>query len=200
MPAKLTEDQRRLAADPAYLGFARGLAIRAARTSPWNADDLESAANWALCIAAMSFDPSRGVPFRAHAAIRIRGALADVARARARRHHVSLSELPAILFEPADPLSGIGYEPDDPEAIGEAVPTVQTLASRLPERHARALIVRYGGDEQLSLTQAASVLGLTRSRVARILAECRLILTLGPERAKALMIRPPRRKGKSGAA
>lgn len=65
-----------------HMAFARMLARQASRSLPDGVEesDLEAAAMVALYEAAQRFDPARGVPFRAFAKHRIRGAILDRVR------------------------------------------------------------------------------------------------------------------------
>ena len=76
---ELTAEQRRLVerAAPSVAALARVLSYRMPHVS---VDDLRSAGYEGLVHAATRFDPSEGVPFRAFAHYRVRGAMIDAAR------------------------------------------------------------------------------------------------------------------------
>jgi DNA-directed RNA polymerase specialized sigma24 family protein len=57
---RLTDGQRAVASDPANVALARRFAAGYARRSPWLADEIDSAALYALCRAAVTHDPARG--------------------------------------------------------------------------------------------------------------------------------------------
>ena len=131
-------------------------------------EDLESAGVIGLIDAVDRFEPDRGVPFEAYAALRIRGAVLDELRAAtggrraAVARHVSLDQL---LTEGDHKLPTV-----DDRAVVRAA---EDLASRvesamryLPERQ-RELLARYYG-QSLTLREAGVRMGISEARASQL--------------------------------
>lgn len=189
----------------------------AARVPPGvDIDNLESAGLLGLVEAAQRFDVSRGVDFKAFAALRVRGAIIDEARrnsplpqellqnvklvSKAQEQLAppvtveALSELTGLtndqvldalmaipltqvksLDPGADELTRISLDPSvtDMERDEERSTLADAIAS-LPERE--RLIVTMYYKEDLRLKEIGEVLGLSESRVSRLLTAAQLQL------------------------
>jgi len=77
---RLTEAQRALAGHPAHVRFARRYARYYASLYPLLADEIQSAALFALVEVARRYDPTRGKKFTSLLVTRIRGAVLDAIR------------------------------------------------------------------------------------------------------------------------
>jgi len=133
-------------------------------------DDLESAGLVGLIDAVDRFQPDRGVPFEAYAALRIRGAILDeLRRADERgRHHADLS--PSVSL---DRLLARGYAPFvAPDEIDgrydeeDLLMRVEAALGCLPPRQ-RELLARYYGDE-LTLREAGVRMGISEARACQL--------------------------------
>jgi hypothetical protein len=76
----LTEDQKALAGTPDHIAYARKIAIGYIRRFPWHAEDIESAALWGLCVAAATYDPTGGYPYKIHVRRRVKDEIIEVFR------------------------------------------------------------------------------------------------------------------------
>lgn len=101
----MTAERDRLVEE--FLSLAEAIARAVMRTLPpsFEYDDLYQAGCVGLIAAAEAFDESRGVPFRAFAQIRIRGAIVDSIR---RRHYRNATHLP--ITERVVEMPGAGVE------------------------------------------------------------------------------------------
>ena len=169
---RLTEDQRSLAA--AYVPFAMRLA------APWQqrfrplADDLGGSALLALCEAAATFDPARGVKFPTFAALRINGELRDELRRQAPKgFRTRPDDAPQIgplnyhhaarLLDNAPPV----------ELVAERLDQAETILARLPALDRRAVVLLFV--EGVSRAVAARILRVSRGRIEAALRQARAV-------------------------
>ncbi len=155
-----TTEKRRNALATEHLDWARGIARHVATLLPtwFTADDLTGPVEIALVRLAASYDPARGIPFRAYASRRIYGACFDSVRRKEYRErgHRSTEGLQAISTLPS------------PEAQASAGERVQVWASvqRLPSRHAMVILAVYAGG--MTLEQLATKVDVGSSRLSQI--------------------------------
>lgn len=133
-------------------------------------EDLESAALVGLIDAVDRFQPDRGVPFEAYAALRIRGAILDELRrvdqrgrtADAPAQSLSLDKLLAAgrALIPAPDELNERHEDDDLRM------RVETALRALPPRQ-RELLSRYYGDA-LTLREAGKRMGISEARACQL--------------------------------
>jgi RNA polymerase sigma factor for flagellar operon FliA len=137
-------------------------------------DDVASAAMIGLIGAVDRFDPSRGVPFEAYAALRIRGAVVDEIRHVDERGRADRRPEGAELAVSLDVLLDTGkhqgpavddgfterYENEDLKT------RIQDALGRLPARQ-REVIARYYGDE-LTLREAGAKMGVSEARACQL--------------------------------
>jgi RNA polymerase sigma factor for flagellar operon FliA len=189
--------------DPAaHLELVRRIACSLIRHLPSHVDldELIALGNMGLVKASTRYDASRGVPFGAFAAPRIRGAMLDglrqadpltrEERARVKRYE---EESPVVLveFSAAGDQSTGELLPDEALAARELRMQVRDALASLSERE-RYVATRHFFDEQ-PLKAIGEELGVTESRVCQIVGELvtRLRGRLGvvaprkPGRAKA---------------
>jgi RNA polymerase sigma factor (sigma-70 family) len=111
---------------------------------------LLSAANYALCLAGLHYQPDAGRSFGTFAALIIRRSLN-----RLRRRWRPLAELPD------------GVEPSAPSNRPDLTDEVRRMLSRLPESDAELLRSRFGiGCESMTLTELGHRAGVTRQAAA----------------------------------
>ena len=154
------------------VGIAR--CMRIPSTSLADRDDAASAAMIGLIGAVDRFDPRRGVPFEAYAALRIRGAIVDELRrvderGRADRRPEG-AELAVSLDDLMDKGAHVGPVVDDgfsERYENEDLKTrVQDALGRLPARQ-REVIARYYGDE-LTLRETGAKMGVSEARACQL--------------------------------
>ena len=159
-----------------YSDLAVGIArcMRIPSTSLADRDDAASAAMIGLIGAVDRFDPRRGVPFEAYAALRIRGAIVDELRrvderGRADRRPEG-AELAVSLDDLMDRGAHVGPVVDDgfsERFEQEDLKTrVQDALGRLPARQ-REVIARYYGDE-LTLRETGAKMGVSEARACQL--------------------------------
>ncbi len=155
-----------------YMELAARIArnVRAPAGTVVGPDDLKSAGLVGLISAVDRFQPERGVPFEAYAALRIRGAIIDeLRRADERgRHHEDLS--PSVSL---DRLLARGYAPfvAPDELAGrydheDLLMRVEAALRCLPPRQ-REVLARYYGDE-LTLREAGVRMGISEARACQL--------------------------------
>jgi RNA polymerase sigma factor for flagellar operon FliA len=158
-------------ADLAF-GIARCMRIPSASLA--DRDDAASAAMIGLISAVDRFDPSRGVPFEAYAALRIRGAVVDEIRHVDERGRADRRPQSAELAVSLDVLLDTGkhqgpavddgfterYEQEDLKT------RIQDALGRLPARQ-REVIARYYGDE-LTLRETGAKMGVSEARACQL--------------------------------
>jgi len=154
------------------IGIARCMRIPSASLA--DRDDVSSAAMIGLISAVDRFDPSRGVPFEAYAALRIRGAVVDEIRHVDERGRADRRPQGAELAVSLDVLLDTGkhqgpvvddgfterYEQEDLKT------RIQDALGRLPARQ-REVIARYYGDE-LTLREAGAKMGVSEARACQL--------------------------------
>ena len=159
-----------------YSDLAVGIArcMRIPSTSLADRDDAASAAMIGLIGAVDRFDPRRGVPFEAYAALRIRGAVVDELRrvderGRADRRPEG-AELAVSLDDLMDKGAHVGPVVDDgfsERYEQEDLKTrVQDALGRLPARQ-REVIARYYGDA-LTLRETGAKMGVSEARACQL--------------------------------
>lgn len=131
-------------------------------------EDLESAGALGLIDAVDRFEPGRGVPFEAYAALRIRGAVIDELRSATGGRRAEMPtqlSLDALLTEGDHTLPTV----DDSGAVRAA----EDLASRvesalryLPDRQ-REVIARYYG-QSLTLRETGVRMGISEARASQL--------------------------------
>lgn len=137
-----------------------------------DAEDLESAGLIGLISAVDNFQPDRGVPFEAYAALRIRGAMLDELRAmdqRGRRNSdqeresaVSLDQL----LELGEHRLPISDDRGAEMAVDRFKERVERAVRYLPDRQ-REVLARYYGDS-LTLREAGARMGVSEARACQI--------------------------------
>jgi RNA polymerase sigma factor for flagellar operon FliA len=159
-----------------YSDLAIGIArcMRIPQTSLADRDDLSSAAMIGLIGAVDRFDPRRGVPFEAYAALRVRGAVVDElrrvderGRADRRTEDAAVAVSLDVLLEKGThqgPAVDDGFtERFDQEDLRTRV---QDALGRLPARQ-REVIKRYYGDE-LTLRETGAKMGVSEARACQL--------------------------------
>jgi len=159
-----------------YSDLAIGIArcMRLPQASLADRDDVASAAMIGLIGAVDRFDPHRGVPFEAYAALRIRGAVVDEirrvderGRADRRTEGTQLAMSLDVLME-----KGTHHGPVVDDGFSERFEQedlktrVQDALGRLPARQ-REVIARYYGDE-LTLREAGAKMGVSEARACQL--------------------------------
>ncbi len=131
-------------------------------------EDLESAGVVGLIDAVDRFEPGRGVPFEAYAALRVKGAVLDELRAPTGGRR---AEMPALIS--LDELLDEGDHTLPAFDNTGAVRAAEDLASRvesairyLPERQ-REVLGRYYG-QSLTLRQVGSLMGISEARASQL--------------------------------
>ncbi len=159
-----------------YTNLAIGIArcMRVPNASVADRDDIVSAAVLGLIEAVDRFEPRRGVPFEAYAALRIRGAVVDElrrlderGRADRRRNDATVAvSLDALLDrgwqQPPAPEDGLD-ERYDREDLNQRV---ESALGRLPARQ-REVLARYYGDA-LTLREAGARMGVSEARACQL--------------------------------
>lgn len=159
-----------------YADLAIGIArcMRVPSSSLADRDDMASAAMIGLIGAVDRFDPRRGVPFEAYAALRIRGAVVDELRRVDERGRVDRRAEGAELAVSLDVLLETGKHqgPAVDDGLTERYDQedlrtrVQDALGRLPARQ-REVIARYYGDE-LTLREAGAKMGVSEARACQL--------------------------------
>jgi RNA polymerase sigma factor (sigma-70 family) len=175
--APMTEAQQELATR--YLPLARALARPLKAAWPTETDEFDSAACLALVEAAQSYDPSRKVIFPTFARYRIWGALRDVQRDLITAGwRCDLEHAPVLtsLIEGIEEHGRVlNTEPDRPvEEELDSRDAVEHLLRKLPKQYAAACREIYVNNRTQS--QAASMIGCSKSRVSYLLKESRAML------------------------
>ncbi len=169
---KLTAEQQQLAV--AYSPFAQKLA------APWQrrfrplADDLAGSALLALCEAAATFDPARGVKFPTFAALRINGEIRDELRRQGpkgfRSHPDAAPQIGTLTYRHAAEL----LDPAPPvELVAERLDEAQAILDRLCALDRRAVVLLFV--EGVSRAVAARLLGVPRTRIWAALRQVRTV-------------------------
>jgi RNA polymerase sigma factor FliA len=181
-----------------YSDLAIGIArcMRIPETSLADRDDLSSAAMIGLIGAVDRFDPRRGVPFEAYAALRIRGAVVDELRRVDERGRADRRSEGAAVAVSLDVLleKGTHQGPAVDDGFTERFDQedlrtrVQDALGRLPARQ-REVIKRYYGDE-LTLRETGAKMGVSEARACQL--HGRAIQTLRRELHVRVTTAPPR--------
>jgi len=148
--------------------------MRVPQASLADRDDVASAAMIGLIGAVDRFDPRRGVPFEAYAALRIRGAVVDELRRVDERGRADRRLEGAELAVSLDVLmeKGTHHGPVVDDGFSERFEQedlktrVQDALGRLPARQ-REVIARYYGDE-LTLREAGAKMGVSEARACQL--------------------------------
>lgn len=159
-----------------YADLAIGIArcMRIPESSLADHDDVSSAAMIGLIGAVDRFDPRRGVPFEAYAALRIRGAVVDElrrvderGRADRRPQGAELAVSLDLLLEKGTHQGPVADDGFTERFEQEDLKTrIQDALGRLPARQ-REVIARYYGDE-LTLREAGAKMGVSEARACQI--------------------------------
>jgi RNA polymerase sigma factor for flagellar operon FliA len=203
-PPKLTkaealELEKRNALVLEHLDWAHGIARNVAKCLPtWFVpDDLLGPAEIALCHLADKYDPSRGVPFRAFAQLRLYGACFDSVRRKEYRErgHLELrivDRSPNPHERPAGTWrswahTGESMEPSDGGSAAEALEKAQSGIFRyvwnLPTRHQRIIVMRYLLD--IPVDEIGRQMNLSAPRISQLHGEAITMLRGAIERAEA---------------
>ena len=153
-----------------YSGMATRMARRLylAGINATSREDLESAGLVGLIDAIDRYQPDRGVPFEAYAALRVRGAVLDELRAATggRRNEtlgaVSLDEL----LEDGDHRLPSVDETGPQRAVEELAARVESALRYLPQRQ-REVIARYYG-QALTLRETGKTMGISEARACQL--------------------------------
>jgi RNA polymerase sigma factor FliA len=159
-----------------YTDLAIGIArcMRVPNATVTDRDDVVSAAVLGMINAVDRFEPARGVPFEAYAALRIRGAIVDElrrlderGRSDRRREEtaaaISLDELIADESHWLPAAEDDVHERFEREDLGARV---QAALDRLPPRQ-REVLARYYGDA-LTLREAGARMGVSEARACQL--------------------------------
>ena len=159
-----------------YSDLAIGIArcMRIPQASLADRDDVSSAAMIGLIGAVDRFDPRRGVPFEAYAALRIRGAVVDELRRVDERGRADRRSEETAVAVSLDVLLEMGTHQGPAVDDGfterfeqEDLRTrVQDALGRLPARQ-REVIKRYYGDE-LTLRETGAKMGVSEARACQL--------------------------------
>lgn len=131
-------------------------------------EDLESAGVLGLIDAVDRFEPGRGVPFEAYAALRIRGAILDELRTATggRRAemptHVSLDQLLSAGDHTLPTIDDTGAM----RAAEDLATRVESAMRYLPDRQ-REVLARYYG-QSLTLREAGIRMGISEARASQL--------------------------------
>lgn len=169
----LTDEQGRLAADPASLRLAGRIAARFGRAYPPLADEFAGESYLALCKAAASYDPARGVTFRIHATTRIVGAMKDLCRRwDPRGYRRSGSAPPVVLSLDATAPGGGSYSAAlaDPDRlpVGWEEDSVDEVRGMARRAGGALIVLRYAHAATATLERAGSRLGVCRARAQQV--------------------------------
>ncbi len=159
-----------------YVPLARGIArgMRVAAGALMDADDVGSAASIGLIDAVDRFEPGRGVPFEAYAALRIRGAVIDEVRRIGDRRRAEDAET-AVRTVSLDDLSeeqrhsfagDDGAEIDARFELEDLCGRVEGALAELPARQ-REVLARYYADA-LTLREAGRRMGVSEARACQL--------------------------------
>ncbi len=159
-----------------YTSLAIGIArcMRVPQASLADRDDVVSAAVIGLIGAVDRFEPGRGVPFEAYAALRIRGAVVDELRRLDERGRVDRRREDTAVPQSLDALLERGFHrvPVAEDEIGERYDRedlsarVQGALGRLPPRQREVLGHYYG--KALTLRQTGARMGISEARACQL--------------------------------
>lgn len=173
-----------------YSGMAARMARRLhpAGITSVSPEDLESAGVIGLIDAVDRYQPERGVPFEAYAALRVRGAVLDELRAATGGRpsetpaRVSLDELLEAGDHTLPAIDEIGPQ----RAAEDLAARVESALRYLPDRQ-REVIARYYG-QSLTLRETGRTMGVSEARASQLHARAieNLRRALMPARAPQL--------------
>lgn len=179
-----------------HLEWAHGIARRVAGVLPtwFTFEDLCGPVELALLERAASYDPKRGIPFRAYASRRIHGACFDSVRRKEykERGHRGLEYYASRTDKNGFNTGDFQYRTDD-EALHDKSPSPEALAAsheqirvwarvqQLPPRHALVILAVYGGG--MTLETLATKVDVGSSRLSQIHHEALRMLRGGLEKA-----------------
>lgn len=166
MTRPLAPDQQDLAAR--YVPLARKLARQGESAFPSLAQECESAALWALTLAARDYDLARGVTFVAYARPRIVGAILDALRMQLpkgfRDKRQCQDGRPSVVRMPIDLEIAADSRPVGADL--EAFEEFEACCRRVPEKHGRVLRERFRNGR--SQRETAGAMGVSQSRVCEL--------------------------------
>lgn len=152
-----------------HLAWAEGVALKVRRSLPpsFDVDDLKQEARIGLWRSVEAYDPSRGVPFRAFAMIRVRGAVLMASRRRAYKEatHEELNDRHVDRKRRPDELLLAREERRNVTGPREYRRRVKMLAAleRIPDESARLIRAVYL--ENLEMDQLALLAPETRKQL-----------------------------------
>lgn len=168
----LTDEQKRLAGDPDHVALAMKVARQLSRKFP-NAPEIRSHAMWGLCVAARTFDPTRGKAFRSWLYEKVPLVVIDCLRTELALRRPEGSPAHAGQM-PVIPQTGEDVEFDSGERpVGwqaESEEHFLWLTRRLPPLH-RMAVRLYFSAERPSMAEVGRHCGVTMSRVSQMLSE-----------------------------
>lgn len=180
--AKAGDRTSRCALIERYAPLATRIARRMPTGGPIGLEDLASAGMLGLIDAVDRFEPDRGVPFEAYAALRIRGAIIDELRAT-----IGRSDRPAQLSldELLDAGHAIACADETDPAMDDLRLRVERALRTLPSRQ-REVLARYYG-QSLTLRETGARMGISEARACqlhgRAIAALRRMLVPAPRTA-----------------
>lgn len=153
-----------------YSGMATRMARRLhpAGITATSREDLESAGLVGLIDAVDRYQPERGVPFEAYAALRVRGAVLDELRAATggRRNEAPTQlSLDALLDEGDHTLPAVD-DTGPQRALEDLAARVDSALRHLPQRQ-REVLARYYG-QSLTLREAGKSMGIGEARACQL--------------------------------
>ena len=155
-----TTNRKRDALVLEHLEWAHSIARHCAALLPtwFTVEDLTGPVQLALLKTAASYDPSRGIPFRAYAGRRLYGACWDSVRRKeyVERSHQTTEGLQAVCPRPS---------PEEQAADREQL-RVWGRVQQLPSRHCLVILAVYGGG--MTLEHLATKVDVGSSRLSQI--------------------------------
>lgn len=153
-----------------YAAMAARMAgrLHPAGISAVSREDLESAGLVGLIDAIDRFEPDRGVPFEAYAALRVRGAVLDELRASTggRPSEVPVKISLDELLEAGDHLLPTLDEVGPQRAAEDLAARVESALRYLPDRQ-REVLARYYG-QSLTLRETGRSMGVSEARASQL--------------------------------
>lgn len=160
-----------------HVEWARSIARHVSRLLPtwFTEDDLIGPVELALVHLAASYDPARGVPFKAYAQRRIYGACIDSIRRREykERGHQSIEGLDKVCVMPS---------PEE-QAAKQELRRVWDRVQQLPRRHCLVILGVYGG--HMTLEELSTKVDVGAARLSQIHREALGMLRETCEELKA---------------
>lgn len=153
-----------------YAGMATRMARRLhpAGITATSREDLQSAGLIGLIDAVDRYQPERGVPFEAYAALRVRGAVLDELRAATggRRNETPMQLSLDVLLDEGDHTLPATDERGAQRAAEDLASRVESALRCLPLRQ-REVLARYYG-QSLTLRQAGKSMGISEARACQL--------------------------------